>query len=207
MKAYRLAWIALLLVAAQAPFVTACSGAVEGSGDPEPDADPGTEPSGAGEGGGDASAPETALDLFACGLEPSCDKISRHLSAEPRDALECAARLLLSGGPGVIDALDTPGPYIDETESLIVVLGNGTALVQTRERHCGAPDEPPCQADTWDAPSLHRICDIEISPSMEEACEEDSEEGCVWVPWSGLSNCQAVDDYTCNDIADRLVSR
>ncbi|WP_438005962.1 hypothetical protein WME89_46110 [Sorangium sp. So ce321] len=204
MKAHRLAWVALLLVAAQVPFVTACSGAVDGSGDPEPDT--GTDPSGEG-GGGGASAPETAPDLFACGLELSCDKISRHLAAEPREALECAARLLLSGGGGVLSALDTPGPFIDETESLIVVLGDGTALVQTRERHCGAPDEPPCQDDTWEAPSLHQICDVEIPASMEEACEEDSEEGCVWVPWSGLSNCQAVDDATCDDIADRLAPR
>ncbi|KYF91964.1 hypothetical protein BE20_13230 [Sorangium cellulosum] len=203
MKAHRLAWAALLLVAAQVPFVAACSDTVDGSGDPEPDT--GNDPS--GEGGGDVSAPETAPDLFACGLELSCEKISRHLGPEPREALECAARLLLSGGTGVLAALDTPGPFIDETESLIVVLGDGTALVQTRERHCGAPDEPPCQPDTWEAPSLHQICDVDIPESMEEACEEDSEEGCVWVPWSGLSNCQAVDDATCTDLAERLAPR
>ncbi len=203
MKAHRLAWFALLLVAAQVPFVTACSGTVKGSGDSEPDT--GTEPS--GEGGGDASAPETAPDLFACGLEPSCDRISRHLGPEPPEALECAARLLVSGRTGVLMALDTPGPNIDETESLILVLGDGTALVQTRERHCGDVYDPPCQPDTWETPSLHQICDIEISPSEKEACEEDDERGCFWDPWFGLRNCQAVDDTTCNDIADRLAPR
>lgn len=180
------------------------AGAGENAPEDGGDGGAGPGPSTTSSSGGGADAPDPAVDLFACGFELSCQQFYHHTYPHLTEAQPCAARLLVGGGTGVLSSLLSIGPYVDETESVIFVLGDGTALVQTRERHCGAPDDPPCQADTWEAPSLHQICDVEISPSMEEACEEDSEEECVWVPWSGLSNCQAVDDSTCNDIADRL---
>ncbi|XYH98295.1 hypothetical protein ACMHYB_00570 [Sorangium sp. So ce1128] len=65
-------------------------------------------------------------------------------------------------------ALLAPGPYIDETESLIFVLGDGTALVQTREMHSGRPGMECGPTLVWEAPSQHQICDLEVSPDLDE---------------------------------------
>ncbi|WP_438027775.1 hypothetical protein [Sorangium sp. So ce233] len=178
---------ALLLLVAQVSIVTACSATIEDSGS---GTDTGTE-TGA-----------TVVDLFACGLEPSCDPMWRHLGVEPLAAAECAARLVLGGGTGVITSIDAPGPFIDETETLVVVLGDGTGLVQTRERHC-LRDDGQCEANPpWETPSRHQLCDLEVSSSVKEACEENLEQ-CFWTPWD-VTNCRDVEDSTCDDIAGRL---
>ncbi|WP_437289459.1 hypothetical protein [Sorangium sp. So ce406] len=194
---------AVLLVVAQVSLVTACSATIEDSGS---NTDPGTEAeesTSSGTPGGGAPAPETAVDLFACDLEPSCDLMVRHLGVEPLAATECAARLVLGGGTGVITSLDAPGPFIDETETLVIVLGDGTGLVQTRERHC-LRDDGLCDTDPpWEASSRHQLCDLEVSSSVQEACEGNVANQCFWTPWD-VTNCRDVEDSTCDDIAGRL---
>ncbi|WP_437895538.1 hypothetical protein [Sorangium sp. So ce124] len=213
MRAHRVIQGALLLAAAQLPFIIACAPVVEGSDGAETEAepdrgddtDPGPESSDTTSGGG-ADVPDPALDLFACGFELSCERVVVHISPIPPEALTCAAKLVIGGSTGVLSSLLTPGPYIDETESLILVLGDGTALVQTRERHCGREGMECGPTPVWEAPSPHQICDLVVSPDVEAACEEDAE-GCGWRPWADLANCRAVEEHTCEDVAALLAAR
>ncbi|AUX35909.1 MULTISPECIES: hypothetical protein [Sorangium] len=211
MRAHHIIWRALLLAAAQVPFTVACSSVTDGSDAAETETgtgeDAGTEStSSSSPSGDDTGATDPAVDLFACGLEPSCERVVMHASPTPTEALTCAAKLVVGGGTGVLGALLTPGPYIDETESLLVVLGDGTALVQTRERHCGREGMECGPTLGWEAPSQHRICDLVISPELEEACTDDAE-GCSFWPWRDLSNCRAAEEHTCEDIAALLTSQ
>ncbi|AUX39018.1 hypothetical protein SOCE26_004000 [Sorangium cellulosum] len=153
--------------------------------------------------GGGTDAPDPAVDLFACGFELSCQQFYHHAYTHLTDALPCAARLLVGGGTGVLSSLLSIGPYVDETESVMFVLGDGTALVQTREKHCGRPGMECGPPPGWDAPSQHQICDLEVSPEVEEACATDGE-GCSWSPWPGLTNCRAAEEHTCEQVAMRL---
>ncbi|WP_438027776.1 hypothetical protein [Sorangium sp. So ce233] len=216
-------WGALLLVVAQVSLVAACSMTIEdsgggadtgtgtgastssggpGGGAPAPSGGPGGgEP--APSGGPDGGAPETAVDLFACGLEPSCDQLRWYIDVQPMAAFECAARLVLSGGTGVITAVDAADGFIDETETLVVVLGDGTGLVQTRERQCCYDVEECDPEPPWEAPSRHQLCDLEVPSPVKEACEQNLVNQCSWTPWD-LTNCRDVEDYTCEDIARRL---
>jgi hypothetical protein len=211
MRAHRIIQGALLLAAAQLPFVIACSSVVEGSdgADTEAEADrgdgtdPGPEPPDTTSGGG-AGAPDPALDLFACGFEPSCEPVTMHAYPIPPESLPCAAKLVLGGGTGVLRSLLTPGPYVDETDSLIVVLGDGTALVQTRERHCGREGMECGPTPVWEL-SQHKICDLVVSPDVEAACEADVD-GCVFRPWGDVANCRAVEEHTCEEAAARLAA-
>ncbi|WP_437764825.1 hypothetical protein WMF27_33245 [Sorangium sp. So ce281] len=212
MSAHRIIQGALLLAAAQLPFVIGCAPVAEGpdgaESEAEPDsgddADPGPESSDATSGGG-ADAPDPALDLFACSFEPSCEPVTMHSYPSPPEALPCAAKLVTGGGTGVLSSLLAPGPYIDETESLIFVLGDGTALVQTRERHCGREGMECGPTLVWEAPSPHQICDLVVSPDLEAACEEDAE-GCAWRPWADVANCRSVEEHTCEDVTALLAA-
>lgn len=213
MRVHRVIQGALLLAAAQLPFVSACARVVEGSdgaeAEAEPDrgddADPVPESSDTTSSGG-ADAPDPALDLFACDFELSCEQVVVHISPVPAEALPCAARLVLGGGTGVLSSLLTPGPWIDETESLIFVLGDGTALVQTRERHCGREGMECGPTLVWEGPSPHQICDLAVSPDVEAACEEDGE-GCGWWPWVDVASCRDVEEHSCEDVTALLAAR
>ncbi|WP_437587368.1 hypothetical protein [Sorangium sp. So ce1000] len=211
MRAHRVIQGALLLAAAQLPFVIACSSVVEGPEGAEPergdDTNLGPGSSDTTSGGG-AEAPDPAVDLFACGFEPSCEPMSLHVSPIPPESLSCAAELVLGGGTGVLRSLLTPGPYIDETDSLIFVLGDGTALVQTRERHCGGEGMACGSTPAWEPPSQHQICDLVVSPDLEAACEADAD-GCnFWYVGEGyVTNCRAVEEQTCEEVAARLAAK
>lgn len=199
------------MAAAQLPFIIACARVVEGSdgaeAEAEPDrsddTDPGPESSDTTSGGG-AEATDPALDLFACGFEPSCERVIVHIYPIPPETLPCAARLVLGGGTGVLNSLLTPGPYVDETESLIFVQGDGTALVQTRERHCGREGMECGPTPVWEL-SQHQICDLVVSPDLEAACEADAAE-CAFRPWGDVRNCRAVEEHTCEDVAALLAA-
>jgi hypothetical protein len=158
---------------------------------------------GSGAGGTDAGPPHN--DLFACGVALSCERISTHLYPEPPWALECAAKLLLSGAPGALSTLLTPGPYIDEVEDLVLLLGDGTALIQTRERHCGAPGEDPCGVTPqWEPVSAHQLCKVEVPPGLAQACDPGcmTSCNCSWNPqWS---ECAPVEDWTCQAVMTAL---
>ncbi len=153
----------------------------------------------------------TFIDLFACEVPEVCEKISLHIDPEPPEALECAAQLIVSKQPGLIRALLTPGPDIDETDSFIFVLGDGTALVQTRERHCDDL-EANCDFDTlpWEPSSAHQICDLMFTEDLAESCGCAMEpcSGCNWSPFfNALANCEPVAEFTCAAVLSLLDSK
>src|SRR5690606_14350659 len=93
------------------------SGATDGETDPTAATDDTT----AGRTTGETEAEETEtgssehVDLFACpGLVPSCEPMIFHIDPEPPSALECAGALVTSGEPGLLRALESVGPDIDE---------------------------------------------------------------------------------------------
>ena len=148
------------------------------------------------------------IDLFACGVPEACEPIFWHLDPEPASALECAAQLILSKKPGLVRALETPGPNIDETDYFVFSLGDGTALLQTRERHCD-PIDAGCDFDTfpWEPSSAHQICDFVMAEDVVAACGcgMDSCDGCRWDPFfNGLTNCKPVEEFTCMAVLDLL---
>lgn len=153
----------------------------------------------------DTSAPEH-VDLFECGAPEACEPIFAHLDPEPAEALQCAGKVVTSTAAGVIRGLDTPGPNIDETDYFVLSLGDGTALVQTRERHCD-PEEESCDPEpSWEPSSAHQVCDLVLAEGLAAACASDPPEGsCVWYPMNGgYTNCVEVADYTCDEVLGLL---
>jgi hypothetical protein len=156
---------------------------------------------------GDADPEETGpvdAGLFACELPPSCEELQNHLGyAEPASAVTCAAKLVAEGRRGVLLALDTPGPSVDEIQRLILVLGDGTALVQRRERHCDRIEDCP-GGPAWESASEQQLCDVIADAEMVAACQSDGQ-GCRWSPWHDLLDCRAAEALNC-DAAAELVT-
>ncbi|MBL4688328.1 MAG: hypothetical protein JKY37_27320 [Nannocystaceae bacterium] len=121
--------------------------------------------------GSDTSAEPEHVDLFGCGLPTACDPIIQHIDPEPPEAVTCASDLAQSGAPGVLDALDTPGPDINETQTLTIFLGDGTAVIQSRRRSCFDLDVPPGETECpaqgrplpWEPVGPHRLCTVTVS--------------------------------------------
>ena len=144
---------------------------------------------------------EAHENLFECSLTAACEQIYFHLDPEPADALACAADLIANGTPGVLSAIESLGGDIDETEKLVVLLGDGTALHQSRHRGCGGSE--PCSDPPWEPVSRHSICDIADRRDVVEACSCSGEDcgRCEWHPFEGaLINCREVEDWTCEDV-------
>lgn len=140
------------------------------------------------------------VNLFTCGVVQACESIVLHIDPEPPAALECAAKLVLSGEAGLIRALETLGGNLDETEQFVLLLGDGKALLQSRSRRCSFDDDD-CDEKTvpWEPSSPHSICDVVVPEDLAAACGcgMDDCPGCSWMPWGQLENCVGVEDWTC----------
>ncbi|MEX1367516.1 MAG: hypothetical protein AB1Z98_30590 [Nannocystaceae bacterium] len=79
---------------------------------------------------------------------------------------------------------------------LLLLRGDGTALVQTRQRSCSEcdPDELP-----WEPVSTVQECELMGVEELAAACE--SEEGCRWWPRGNLGSCTDIDEPTCEEAA------
>src|SRR5262249_12370635 len=77
------------------------------------------------------SAPE---DLFACNLPLGCPE----LFVDPGDpeAEGCAGSLVTSGKPGVLLGTSNPEPGLYEARFLVILHGDGTAVLQIHESDC-----------------------------------------------------------------------
>ena len=159
---------------------------------------------GGGEGGGTTNQPQHA-DLFACGAPLDCEQMREHIEPEPWSALNCAAKLVLANEASVLSALYVPGPTFYQTESLILLRGDGTALVQTRHRECGW-DEVCTQPVPWEPSSVHQICDVGHADELAAACAAEDDLSCAWSPWhtDALTNCHDVEDWTCAEVSAAL---
>jgi hypothetical protein len=150
----------------------------------------------------------TKEDLFKCNLGAYCPETFLHIDV-PQSP--CAGYLVTSGKPGVLLATLTPGPYVDETQSLILLRGDGTAVLQNRERHCDG-DDPPCPVP-WEQPTVQQQCTVAISSGLAAACAAGGTGGagggpsgtCSWLPWGNLLNCTTIDELSCSDAKAILV--
>ncbi|WP_437682282.1 hypothetical protein [Sorangium sp. So ce131] len=184
----------------------------EGGGGAAGDGEGGADPTGAEGGGGAAgdgqgSVPQH-VDLFACNVPLTCEKIYSHIDTEPQSALNCAAELVLAGQPGAVQDLDYTGPLVSETERLTVFLGDGTALVQSRHRECLDPDACPypVRGEPYHIPwtlFAHQICDVVINDYTIDGCARGDMGYCIWLPGS-LTNCTDVEDRQCAEVTGLL---
>lgn len=135
------------------------------------------------------------VDLFACNVALSCPMYCSHLGVEECTGAfnppTCAGELWLAGKAGAIMLQDRPGPGSWMGDELTLLLGDGKALVQKRERSCPeggvgcnfesipwvlGPQElcavktPPTNCVPGDCPQL---------PSVENCVEVDKEWACV----------------------------
>ena len=143
-------------------------------------------------------------DLFACGVTPDCDPLRLHLYPEPESALICAAQLIHSNEPGALSSFFVPGGKVFETEQLIVLQGNGKALVQSRHRECEIGSCP--NPILWEPVSAHEICDVVLASDVAAGCAAMDDTKCRWSPWGSdaLVNCVEVHDWSCDDVAAAL---
>jgi hypothetical protein len=174
--------------------------------------DPGETEDSVGVGETDEDSTETDgevhVDLFACGFSSPCSPGSFHIGPDDDRAADmCAAAFILSGEPGVILGVSSPGgPFLSATETLAFIRGDGTAVVQTRHRSCMV-GEAGCDWDTlpWEPVSSHETCHVVVDEDLAEACMCDDLEGgcpdCGWNVWEGLDECEEVPDLECSDLA------
>jgi hypothetical protein len=135
---------------------------------------------------------------------------------ESTEAVACAGDLVTSGWPGVLLARDDPGPDIHQTQSLVILRGDGTVVLQNRERHCGG-DAPPCPTDLdnlpWEPPTVQQQCSVVISSELAAACAAGGAGGsdggtampCYWWPWGNLTECTTIDELSCSE-AEAILS-
>jgi len=140
-------------------------------------------------------APEY-VDLFACNVPLACPMYCSHLGVETctpnYDQPICAGNLWLAGTAGAIMLQDRPGPGSWAGDALTLLLGDGKALVQKREREC------PDLGGTCDLTIIpwqlgpHELCDVK-TPPVE--CMQDN---CPLLP--SVENCVEVEkDWTCDE--------
>lgn len=150
-----------------------------------------------------SGADPTPQDLFMCTRQPEwngCDTVFWHLSPEPFSAMQCNASLIASGQRGVLSGLRSFGPYLDESEWRIFLLGDDTALVQQRDRLCTPTGGDSCDgAEAGWILSSPRICRIGSQAALEdcfESCEDDCQ--CVWTPFDDdFVDCRDAEAWDC----------
>jgi hypothetical protein len=193
MSAAFLTRTAILITIASTAF--ACSSDPESSGSGGSGGDPGS----GGAGGAGGGVPHA--DLLSCGLVPSCEEVVFHTSPQPFSAHECASTFAEGTSIGVLLHLwDPDGHY--KLESLVITLGDGTALVQSRERQCTTD----CPA--WEPVSSQQICTIApaegtpFGPSPQQIAEcPEGDESCRIYSWAILDDCHDVEDRSCDDVS------
>jgi hypothetical protein len=201
--------MALAACSSSADRPDAGTGGLDGSGGAGGLVHPGgaNGPGGDGGDGGSGGVPHLGSEgLFACNLAPDCGELTIHLGNESPEVRACNAKLVLSGQPGVIVEIEAPGPNLDETATLIVLLGDGTGLVQTRERHCNFQTMDCSGAVPWEPATEQLICNVVVPPELAAACESDAP-ACSWTHAGALDDCISLDDKTCSEVDAILTGR
>lgn len=147
------------------------------------------------------TGPEPDAGLFTCPFTASCDRLLLHIEPDPYEAVECAAQLIVSEQPGLLMGFEWLGGSLDETESIVVLPGDGTVIVQERHRECYE-----CDSETlpWEDVTTE-ICEIDGFEMLSTACADEDSSDCRWNHWGvrapGVVNCQpAEQEYSCDDI-------
>jgi hypothetical protein len=158
----------------------------------------GADDTGGGGAGGEAPA---YFDLDSCGILLACESMNLHNSSVwPEDAPECAARLLASSERGLVRATLAPGPTASTFLRWIYVLGDGTAIVQTKDVECF---QGPCIGPIL---GVHQRCDIRGHEEIVQRCAESDpddpdDRSCSWSPFfEAFENCQEIAEQDCASV-------
>lgn len=179
-----------MLMAAALLAVAACngqSGAANSGG--------GGDGGGGGGGGDGGNNPvvQTHVNLFDCGLTFTCGQVYAHIGWENG---QCAAKQMALSETGVIDLLDDPGGACSQTNTIFVLLGDGTLLRQRRERHSS---KDFCSNEPWEASSAQFACTIHVKDGALQLCQND-DLTCEY-PYNVYEDeCTEVEDWTCDQV-------
>lgn len=137
---------------------------------------------------------DSMFDLFRCGYDPAC---------KSDGASECAATLLMSSteatGLLMFRPRTEPDRFLDDT--LVVLLGDGTYLVQRRNADCNE-EEPDCLNNA--EVSEQELCTLDPFAFDSCACPSEDCAPCTWEPEFGLTDCAPIDQRTCGEFSDIL---
>lgn len=175
------------------------------SGDAGDDASTGASSEDGESDGDDASEDSGGMEVdngwFDCSLPSGCGKISYHLEPWDDGGTDCAGMLIASGQPGVIRAERLGGgAELDETQIIVVSPGDGTVLMQSKERFCfeNCPDDVP-----FEPVSAVQQCDVAGFDQLVLDCDAEAA-SCEWWPWNEygemFENCVDVDPLACVDV-------
>jgi hypothetical protein len=129
-------------------------------------------------------AEETHVLLSSCGLELACEPMRFIFDIHPPSAEKCAQALLDEGRPGLLSVFhESDGDsYPPHQEDAILILSDGSLLLQSRRRDCG--DKGYCEEGPWKAWGPHQECSLS---------------GTTFYP-DLYDHCEDVPDWTCEDV-------
>lgn len=156
---------------------------------------------GGGQGGqgGQGGTPLNDQLLFDCGLRYACVQDVGHLGPISEDELRCGGELIASGLPGAVLVTGNPGPLPTLWEDLTVVLGDGTAIKQSRARCITEGDCMGRWGPGWTYIGPPELCDVQVQPEDIAGCGQP--EGiCSWSGGS-VSNCVPLSEsWSCDEL-------
>lgn len=131
----------------------------------------------------EAPVEERHVVLSECGLELACDPMRHVLDYHPQEAFDCAAELWAAGGAGRLQVtIETDGDPYTVGEQALVLLSDGQILRQVRDHELGELED--VNDDRWLAWGPHELCE-----NVNE----------TFAPEANFV-CQAVSDWTCEDL-------
>lgn len=136
------------------------------------------------------NVPETHLVIADdCGIPLACDPMTVIIDYHPPEALECAQTIWGNAGTGRVQVFyeaDGSDDGIEPaTEEAFLLLADRRVIRQRRDRPC----EVLCFADDpWNPWGPHEICEMNS----------------YFVPDGNVANCEVVEDFTCDALADLL---
>lgn len=125
-----------------------------------------------------------SADLFACfdlSCAPVCGDLSGLGTCGDASALACAEGVWRSGESGVVIQEHRPDRFY-QSDFLFVLLGDGQALTQWRNRECRTSDNCDLEAKPWNVAAQQQRCDVGAS-----------------FPY--VLNCVTA-EYSCDDVKD-----
>lgn len=144
--------------------------------------------------GGDTTTGGDVPDLFACSLPMTCAEQLFHIGPEPADALACAAEAVLAGEVASLLSTASIGPDTTSTQTLVILLGDGTALTQSRTS---------LEGGGWAAPGAHQLCTVGVPDGLADACAA-METTCAWSAYQQLTECADTAPRACSELVSLL---
>jgi len=190
---------ATLLTAGAATLLLVAGGCTEADGDDASAEDGGGSSVG---GGGSSAGVDGDPGLLACELPLTCFIDSGGPYHSPDEAgMYCAAKLLAAGTKGAVLFEYKPGGGGCTKEHLYLLLGDGTAVRQSRAwTGCG---QGLYQPTPFGDATPQEICQVQVTPELIAACETESSPS-TSVSVSGTGSGAPGDD--CRTLVEELLT-